>query len=65
VEAGPHLEPEGLYAVADRGRALDTPRRAVEGGQEAVTERLDLAAKALDLPAGSRSRNAGMPGIFQ
>src|SRR5439155_8085208 len=43
VQPGPHLDPERADAIADGAGAADRPRRAVEGGEEAVAQRLHLA----------------------
>ena len=43
VEAGPDLEPLRSDGVADRERGADRARRSVEGGEEPVACRLDLA----------------------
>src|SRR5262249_4753072 len=52
VDPGADLDPAAAQLALDRGRAADRPRRAVEGGEEAVPHRLHLAA-AVDgeLPA--------------
>ena len=42
VEPGPDLEPELGDLVADRRGTADRPGRAVEGGQDAVADDLDL-----------------------
>jgi hypothetical protein len=42
--AGSDLEPAGGRALSDRTRTPDRPRRPVEGRQETVPHRLDLAA---------------------
>ena len=53
VDARPDLEPELADRVADRERAADRPRRAVECREEPVAGRLDLvAAEPLELPPG-------------
>ena len=44
VQPGPDLEPLRRDRVADDERGPDRARRPVEGGQEPVTGRLDLAA---------------------
>src|SRR6185369_4761239 len=55
VKACPDLDPERADGVADGAGAADGPRRAVEGGEEAVAGRLDLAAaEACELPAHER-----------
>ena len=45
--------------LADRGGAADRPRRAVEGGEDAVAERLHLAAADGSPARVARSRRAG------
>src|SRR5437764_13783900 len=47
VETGADLEAERAHAVADRARGPHRPRRAVEGRQEAVASRVDLAPTEL------------------
>ena len=50
VQADPDLDPEWTHGLRDGQCAADGPGRAVEGGQHAVAERLDLvAAKASEL----------------
>jgi len=44
VEPGPDLELEWTERVADRRRCENRPRRPVEGGEEAVAGRVELAA---------------------
>jgi len=44
VESGPHLQPEAPNTVSDLLGAPDRPGRAIEGSQEAVPSRVDLAA---------------------
>src|SRR4051794_17770537 len=52
VQAGAHAEAAGGQGVADPHGAADRARRAVEGGQCPVAERLDPApAEALDVAA--------------
>ncbi len=46
VQTGPDVQPQPLDLVDDLGRAANGARRAVEGGQEAVADRLDLRARA-------------------
>src|SRR5262245_43955572 len=55
VEARAHLEAEVGDAVPDRAGRVDRPPRPVEGGEEAVAERLDL------LPAEAREALAHEP----
>src|SRR5262249_29614319 len=47
VEANPHLQANFAHAVPDRTRAADRPRRAIEGGKEAVTGRIHFPAAEL------------------
>src|SRR5204863_2275452 len=55
VQAGPDLDAEVGYGIADRTCATDGPRRAVEGGEEAVPSRVDLqAAEPLEEPPDVR-----------
>src|SRR5262249_4316775 len=52
VQAGPDLEAEVAHRALDRGRAADRADRAVEGREEAVPGRVELAAlKAVELRA--------------
>jgi hypothetical protein len=44
VQTGPDLKAEGVDAIADGTRASDRARRTVEGGEQAVTGSVDLAA---------------------
>ena len=44
VQADPHLQAEGARRLRDRLSAPDRPRRAVEGGEVAVAQRLHLAS---------------------
>jgi hypothetical protein len=51
----PNLEAEVAYGLADRTRATDRARRAVEAGEETVTGRVELAsAEAVELSAYER-----------
>src|SRR5439155_15678119 len=55
VQAGPDLDAEAGYGIADGTCATDGPRRAVEGGEEAVSGRVDLhAAEPLEEPPDVR-----------
>jgi hypothetical protein len=55
VDPDPDLDPDRRQLLADGSRTADRPRRAVEGGQEAVAHRLDLAAAVeLELAADDR-----------
>jgi hypothetical protein len=54
MHSGAHLEPEVARAGADRERALDGARRAVERNEELITLREDLAAA--ELPDGLAHR---------
>src|SRR3954471_5053369 len=50
VQPGTDLESQGTDTVADRDRATDRARRAIEGREESVAGRVDLpAAMALEL----------------
>ena len=44
VQAGPDLQAEFGYGVADGTGAMDSPGRAVEGGEEPITGGIDLDA---------------------
>src|SRR5581483_8469844 len=44
VQARPHVDSELVHAVRDRTRAPDPARRPVEGREEAVAGRVELAA---------------------
>ena len=55
VQAGADLEPELAYGGSDRLRAADCSDRPVEGGEEPVAGRVDLAtAEAAELLADER-----------
>src|SRR5256885_5072605 len=47
VEAGADLEAERAHALADRARGPHRARRAIEGREEAVASRVDLAPAEL------------------
>src|SRR4029077_2706225 len=52
VQPGPHVKAQGPDPVPDRAGALDCAGGAVEGGEEAVAQRLDLtAAEPIELAA--------------
>ena len=51
MQSGANRQAEILHRVADRTRAVDRPRRAVECRQNAVTRRLhDNSARGGDMP---------------
>jgi hypothetical protein len=55
VQAGPDLDAEVGYGVADGTCAADGPRGTVEGGEEAVSSGVDfLAAESLEEPPDVR-----------
>src|SRR5205807_2388348 len=54
MDARPHTKIERLEGLADAARTADGPSRSVEGSEEAVAGRVDLAsAKACQLPTDS------------
>src|SRR4029453_9521236 len=44
VQAGAHIDVERSHGVRDRSRTADPARRSVEGGEEAVAQRLHFAS---------------------